>query len=74
MLQLVRTGSEDDILGAAAVVASIQTTWAELPGFWLKFEHAAGAALGEGLEAAMNRAYGENNWKSTPLVVVFFWV
>jgi hypothetical protein len=75
-LVLKQTGQEK-VLQTATVMWSEVVAWEKLPEVWLPFNQAPGARTREGLEKAMDAAYGMQ-WRDAAsqgvsLVAVFFW-
>ncbi len=72
-VEIVPAGDEDCIAATGRVVVAVRTTFDDLPLFWLRYEHAAGARTLTGLRDAMDSAYGRDVWKSD-ITCLFFWV
>jgi hypothetical protein len=73
---LLRKSGTEKTVQTATVVWSAPTSWKIFPAAWLPFNQAPEARTMEGLEKAMDAAYGPQ-WKdpltALPLVAVFFW-
>ncbi|MBV8831252.1 MAG: hypothetical protein JO108_18720 [Acidobacteriaceae bacterium] len=70
-LELKQTDTEK-LLGEGEVIFVETMPWFEFPGSWLRFNQNTYSTR-EGLEQAMDRAYGPG-WQQQPVTVVFFWV
>ncbi len=62
-LAIVKTGEEEAVIATGRVFGALSlVTWRSIPEEWYAYEHDPACRTPEGLQAAMDEAYGEGQW------------
>lgn len=70
-VEICETGREDVVIAVGEILHTAVMPFCEIPQAWLDREHAQEARTRDGLHAAMDRAYGSDNWGPEVTVVLF---